>query len=253
MFQLPSALRIVLELAVALGLGPLAFACLTGAWALRSTAFGSRRGEWLTIGVVSCILPVWLASAFVLSNLSREPRIESPVGALAVARAAQLGRWPMSPTIESAIRSMRAQPEMRTFGDLLAIVAGQRSPAGDLRDTLFAAGAPLHEVRPPFATWEGWTVHDLGAPRCLVIVYFRPAAPLDGRRVWLHEYPEHGHEYSDVSLAMPAAEWRPGELGWEVFRSSGSRRFSLYAGIESGGDLGPAVLLGAVDGCHPFR
>jgi hypothetical protein len=255
METLPSTLRIVLDVAVVLGLAPLALDCLSCAaafWRPLATAISRDRG-WLAMAPLSCALSVWLAATFVLPERAPHPGIDSPIGLLSVARAAQLGRWPSAPILENLLRSDRTRPDLQAFADLLAIATGRRPASGDLPDSLFVGGARLQAVRPPLATFEGWSTHDLGTGRCLIIVYVRPAVALAGSHVWLHEYPENQHEYLDVGLAMPAAQWMPGELGWEVFRSNEPGRFTLYAGIEAGGDLGPAVLLGRVDRCASAR
>jgi hypothetical protein len=255
MEQLPSTLRIVLDFAVVLGLAPLALDCLAGAAAFRRpvAAASSRDRGWLTMVPLSCALSVWLAAIFVLPELASHPRIESPIGLLTLARAAQLGRWPSAPIVEDVVQSARARPDLHSLADLLSMATGRRPANGDLPDSLFVGGSRLRAARPPLATFEGWSTHDLGTGHCFVIVYLRPEVPLAGHRVWLHEYPETRHEYRDVAIAMPTAQWMPGELGWEVFRSNEPGRFTLYAGIEAGGDLGPPVLLGQVDRCASAR
>ena len=251
MFRLTASNRLILEIAVALMLAPLALACVAGLASLRRRAArpAAEGHRWVGARLTVCALSVSLASAFVLPRLSTETRVESRPELLGLARTAQLSGGGIL-SLDAVVVTARQRPDLRDLAELLALAnSGSTAPNSALPDALFAGGHRLQSARTPLVTFEGWAAHDLGDGHCEVIAYFRPLVAISGQQVWIHEYPENSHVYSDVSRAMPLGQWAPGELGWEVFRPRGTERFILYAGTERDGDLGPAVLLGSVQAC----
>ncbi len=251
MFQLTTASsRIILDVVVALTLVPLALECLAGA---RAAAQIRRRGSGalgpIVLSATACALAVWLAVVFVLPKLSNDASVDSRTGLVVLARAAQAGRWPGQP-LQSVVDHARERRSLEDLAELLALAAsGRPAWSTPLPDALFIGGARSGSDRRPLATFEGWSAHDAGKGHCEVIVYFRPRVALSGRELWLHEYPEGSHDYIDIAPVLPVRDWEPDALAWEVFRTAEPERFTLYAGVRSGADLGPPVLLGRVDRC----
>jgi hypothetical protein len=166
---------------------------------------------------------------------------------LVLARTARQGGWERMDAIGQLIARAGARPELRAAAALLASSAGGVSPAAS--DALFAMGARAENARTPLAVFDGWIARDAGRGRCDLVVHFTPQAELDGARVWLHAYPPGAHEYVDVGRSFPAAAWKAGERAWEVFDFAAPRGSGLYAGVSTGGDLGPAAALGRVMDC----
>jgi hypothetical protein len=249
MSQLPQPLTLVLELGLAIALAPLAAAVVAAVVALRRERSTSPQQR---VWRIASLVLASVATAFVVLA-ARTPvmRIDSVTSALAVARAVRDDRWPASSSLAAAIESMRTRAELRDLAELLTVTTTQSS--GDASAALFESGERLRRERAPLGTFEGWALHELPGGRCAAIVYFRPAAPLSDTHLWLHEYAEGAAEYRDVPRAMPPATWQAGELSWQLFEVGRTRRFAMYAGIEQDGALGPAVLLGAVDGCRAIR
>jgi hypothetical protein len=248
MFGLTTSSRIVLDVAIALTLLPLA---LDGLAAVR-TAIHTRAMDRLAVPVTACALALWLAITFVWPTLRAGPSVDSRTGLIVLARAAQSGQWPGEP-LQPVVTQARTTRRLEDLAELLALVTSGR-PAGSmsLPDALFIGGSRVTSTpsgpSAPVA-FEGWSARDLGDSHCQVIVYFKRSAAQNAGALWLHEYPEGSHDYIDVTPAFPARDWAPGELGWEVFRSAGSGLFTLYAGVMNGRDLGPATPLGHVDRC----
>lgn len=252
LFRLTASNRLILDVALALVLAPLALACVAGLASLRRVAARSAAEEHRRVGarLMLCALSVSLASAFVLPRFSTDRPVENRAELLGLARTAQLSGGGIL-SLDAVVVTARQRPDLRDLAELLALAnSGSARLKSALPDALFAGGHRLQSAQTPLVTFEGWAAHDLGDGHCEVIAYFRPSVAISGQQVWIHEYPENSHVYSDVSRAMPPGQWAPGELGWEVFRPLQTERFILYACTERDGDLGPAVLFGRVQTCR---
>lgn len=250
MFRLTTSNRFILDVVVALTLIPLALECLAGT---RAAARIRRRGSSapgsIAMSITACALATWLAMTFVLPKLSDDHAVESRTGLIALARAAQAGRWqrgPLQPVVDHA----RQRRGLEDLAELLTLTTSSGwASSVHAPDALFIGGGRLQTDQTGLTKFEGWSAHDLGTGHCELIVYFTPTVALSGNRLWLHEYPENSHEYVDIAVSLPARDWAPDELAWEVFRTAEAGRFTVYAGIQDGPDLGPALLLGHVDRC----
>jgi len=201
------------------------------------------------LSATACALAAWLAVAFVLPKRSTEASVDSRTGLIVLARAAQAGRWPGQP-LQAVVAHARERRSLEDLAELLALAVSDRPAwSTQLPDALFIGGARIGRDRLPLTTFEGWSAHDAETGHCEVIVYFRPHVALSGRQLWLHEYPEGSHDYVDITPVLPVRDWEPDALAWEVFRTAEHERFTLYAGVRSGAELGPPVLLGRVDRC----
>jgi hypothetical protein len=247
MLRITATNRIILEIGAAVALAPLAaavIAAVRGVMALRRGDAANAAGP---VPLLICLLAGWLATVFTIPFLSSEARVDSRSGLLALARAAQAGRWP-SHSLQSIIDPARASPGFADLAELLAVETQTASGAG-LDEVLFSGGGRIAGDRPPFAIFLGWSSHALSRDHCEIIVFFRPWTNLSGDDLWLHEYPDHSSDYVDIGASLPARRWRGGDLAWEVFRSAHGSEFTLYAGIRSGADLGPSVRMGHVTRC----
>ena len=244
MSGLTTSSRLALDVAIALTLLPLA----VSAFAAIRTAMRTRAIDRLAVPMTACALAAWLATSVVWPMLKAEPTVDSRTGLIVLARAAQSGHWPGQP-LQPVVSHAHAVHGLEDLAELLALVTSGR-PSGSVRlsDTLFIGGSRVTPTPSAPAAFEGWSAHDLGDGHCQVIVYFTRSTAQNGP-LWLHEYPEGSHDYADIAAAFPVRDWAPGELGWEIFRTSGSGRFTLYAGAMNGKNLGPATLLGSVDRC----
>ena len=260
MFRLTASSRIILDVALVLALAPFALVCLAGVtslWRLSARSV-SGKGEHAPRSeghrsagarLIVCALSASLAGAFVLPRFSTTARVETRAELLGLARTAQLIGGAI-PALDVVVDTARQRPDLRDLAELLALADRSATPNTALPDALFVGGRRLQSARTPLVTFEGWAAHDLGDAHCEVIVFFRPSVALSGQQVWIHEYAENSREYSDVSHAMPPGQWNPGTVGWEVFRPLQTERFTLYAGAERDGDLGPAVPFGQVQTCR---
>jgi hypothetical protein len=247
MLRLTSTNRIVLEIATALALTLLAVACVAAirGWRPRGRRDSPQVSD--PTPVVICLLCGWLALAFAIPSRSSNPQIDSRIALLMLARSARSGVW-AGQSLRSVIEHAREVRGLDDLGELLAVET-RAAPQAHLADGMFSGGARLAADRPPLATFEGWSTHDLGTGHCEIIVYFRPSTTVSGSDLWLHEYPDHSPDYVDIGMSLPPREWMRGDLAWEVFHSAHAGEFTVYAGIRSGAALGPGVLLGHVDRC----
>ncbi len=166
---------------------------------------------------------------------------------LLLARTARQSGWTRTREIERLLARVDTRPELRAAAAVLASAIDPRT--GAAAGALFASGARAATGSTPLAVFEGWSARDAGQGRCDLLVVFTPQAALAGDRVWLHAYPPESHDYVDVPRTFPSAVWKSGELAWEVFHSTVPRGAGLYAGVATGGDLGPAQNLGRVMEC----
>lgn len=151
-----------------------------------------------------------------------------------------------NPAAVSLIDVLRTRLDKREEHDLLKVEMGLLSGMGtDFRAYARAlpAGASFRDETPI----EGVTTHAADKGRQEFVVYFRPSADWQGRRLWVHAYPPGSREYLDVAGDFPAfGGWRKGELAWEVFQTPDERPFNIYLGVAIGDDLGPAVPIGVI-------
>jgi len=92
---------------------------------------------------------------------------------------------------------------------------------------------------------EGFTAHTVHEERTELVVYLRPNAADNSRRVWLHAYPEGSEDYLVLEPTIALTTWQPGELIWQVFELPPGR-FNVFVGLWVGTDIGRGEPLGAV-------
>jgi hypothetical protein len=91
---------------------------------------------------------------------------------------------------------------------------------------------------------EGYTTHPL-PEGTQVILYLRPTADAQSKRIWLHAYPVGSGDYLTIAPTIPPGVWRPGQLVWAVFELPNGR-FNVFVGMWVGTDIGPASAIGEV-------
>jgi hypothetical protein len=152
-----------------------------------------------------------------------------------------------NPGATQLIDALRIRPDLLEELDLLQMELGLTSEMGtDFRRYARVPASP--RIREDTLI-EGVTTRfdDNGGEQ--FIIYFRPLADWQGRRLWVHAYPQGTQDYIDIGSDFPAFNgWQKNAVAWEVFQTPDARAFTVYVGVAIGDELGPALLLGVIGG-----
>jgi len=188
-------------------------------------------------------------------KLAMNPKL-SRSDLLTLARTVRLGTWVDAKFLRNLTRP-EERPELLEGWDLLRLqleptsVYARQTSERLLREPRgVAVTARVGDV----ATLEGYTAQEVDQGRVEIVTYFRPLRDWTTHRIWVHAYPAGSQSYVDLGPELPTvATWQVGELAWELFRTPANGSFTLYMGVATGDDLGPAQLLGSVGRSAPGR